>query len=139
MRESHDSNLEGIAGMPAESQTAEHLKLKKFNKAIKGAWIVGVASGTIALIIFIGSLLGYNSVNMIEVIFPFGLIYGMYKQSRICAITLFLMSVMNSILLIIKGVNPLGIIISLLFTLFFAHCVYGTFVYHKIINFKFNQ
>ena len=76
---------------------------------------------------------------MIEVILIFGLFYGMYKQSRICAITIFLMSVINNILLIIKGINPLGIIMGLLFTLFFAYCVYGTFVYHKIISFKLNE
>jgi hypothetical protein len=101
-------------------------------------WIVAVALGTITLF-FIGNLLRYNLYNMIEVILLFGLFYGLYKQSRICAITLFLMSVINNILLIMKGVNLLGIITGLLFTLFFAYCVYGTFVYHKIISFKLNK
>lgn len=105
---------------------------------IKGAWITGVTLGTITIVI-IGSLMRYNLYNMIEVIIFLGLFYGMYKQSRICAISLFLISVINNILLIIKDINPLGIIMSLLFTLFFAYCVYGTFVYHKIINFKLNE
>lgn len=76
---------------------------------------------------------------MIEFILFIALFYGMYKQSRICAIILFLISVIKDILLIMKGTNLLGLIIGLLFTCFFAYCVYGTFVYHKIISFKLNE
>jgi hypothetical protein len=75
---------------------------------------------------------------MIEFILLIILFYGLYKQSRICAIILFLMSVINDILLIMIGTNLLKIIIGLLFTCFFAYSVYGTFVYHKIISFKLN-
>ena len=81
-------------------------------------------------------LLGYNLYNTIGVILFFGLFYGMYKKSRICAIILLLFSITHNIYYIIIGINLLGIIIDLLITLFFAYCVYGTFVYHKIVNFK---
>jgi len=105
---------------------------------MKVAWIAGVVLGAITLII-IGGLLGYNLYNTIGIIFIFGLFYGMYKKSRICAIILLLFSVVHNIYFIIIGINPLGIIIDLLITFFFAYCVYGTFVYHKIINFKLNE
>ena len=82
---------------------------------------------------------GYNLYNMIGVILVIGLFYGMYKKSRICAIILLLFSVIHNIFFIIIGINLLGIIIDLLITFFFAYCVYGTFVYHKIINFKLNE
>ena len=81
----------------------------------------------------------FNLYNTIGVILFFGLFYGMYKKSRICAIMLLLFSIIHNIYFIIIGITPLGIIIDLLITFFFAYCVYGTFVYHKIINFKLNE
>jgi hypothetical protein len=82
---------------------------------------------------------GYNLYNIIGVILFIGLFYGMYKKSRICAIILFLFSIINTFYSIIIGTNALGIIIDLMLTFFFGYCVYGTFVYHKIINFKLNE
>ena len=82
---------------------------------------------------------GHNLYNIIGFILFFGFFYGMYKKSRICAITLFLCSIMNNVYSVMIGTNPLGIIIDLLVTSFFAYCVYGTFVYHKIISFKLNE
>jgi hypothetical protein len=82
---------------------------------------------------------GCNLYNIIGIILFFGLFFGMYKKSRICAIMLLIFSIIHNIYFIIIGTNPLGIIIDLLITFFFAYCVYGTFVYHKIINFKLNE
>jgi hypothetical protein len=83
--------------------------------------------------------LGCNLYNMIGVILFIGLFYGMYNKSRICAIILLIFSIIHNIYFFITGINPLRIIIDLIITFFFAYCVYGTFVYHKIIIIKLNK
>ena len=115
-----------------ETDTAAEntLGLKKANNQIKTAWITGTISGVMTLL---GTLFLNIPDLFIDVVLTFGLSFGIYKKSRICAVIMFGYFIFSKILLweILKG-DPLGLIVSIAFIYFFWQGVQGTFAYHKI-------
>jgi hypothetical protein len=119
-----------------EIQEITNLEFKKANTAIKGAWIAGIVSGSITLICVIGGFLGMDSYSLVDVLLAYGLSYGIYRKSRICAMALLIYFVICKIYILIygRGTNPLGILVGLLLTFFYAYGAYGTFLYNKLIS-----
>ncbi|MFM7910222.1 MAG: hypothetical protein ACKPA9_35320 [Microcystis sp.] len=115
-----------------ETDTAAEntLGLKKANNQIKTAWITGTISGVMTLL---GTLFLNIPDLFIDVVLTFGLSFGIYKKSRICAVIMFGYYIASRIFFweILKG-NPLGLIVSIAFIYFFWQGVQGTFAYHKI-------
>jgi hypothetical protein len=115
-----------------ETDTAAEntLGLKKANNQIKTAWITGTIVGVVTLLV---TLFLNNPYMFIDVVLAFGLSFGIYKKSRICAVIMLGYFIFSKILLweILKG-NPIGLIVSIAFIYFFWQGVQGTFAYHKI-------
>ena len=115
-----------------ETDTAAEntLGLKKANNQIKPAWITGTIVGVVTLLV---TLFLNNPYMFIDVVLTFGLSFGIYKKSRICAVIMLGYYIASRILLweVLKG-DPLSLILSIAFIYFFWQGVQGTFAYHKI-------
>ncbi|NCQ83899.1 MAG: hypothetical protein GPJ00_05005 [Microcystis aeruginosa W13-18] len=115
-----------------ETDTAAEntLGLKKANNQIKPAWITGTILGVINLLV---TLFLNNPYVFIDVVLYFGLSFGIYKKSRICAVIMFGYYIASRIYFweVLKG-NPLFLIVSITFIYFLWQGVQGTFAYHKI-------
>ncbi len=115
-----------------ETDTAAEntLGLKKANNQIKTAWITGTIVGVVNLLV---TLFLNNPYMFIDVVLAFGLSFGIYKKSRICAVIMFGYYIASRIFFweVLKG-DPLGLILSITFIYFFWQGVQGTFAYHKI-------
>jgi hypothetical protein len=115
-----------------ETDTAAEniLGLKKANNQIKTAWITGTIVGVVTLLV---TLFLNNPYMFIDVVLAFGLSFGIYKKSRICAVIMLGYYIASRIFFweTLKG-NPLGLIVSIAFIYFFWQGVQGTFAYHKI-------
>ncbi|NKQ34117.1 MAG: hypothetical protein HF973_00705 [Chloroflexi bacterium] len=106
-------------------------------KGIKQAWIAGVISGTITLVVVILSVvgldLGFSVFALIDVALIFLLSFGIYKKNRIAAVLLLAYYLINQAIRIAGG-NTGGIVMVAIFTYFFIQGVRGTFAYHKMKN-----
>jgi hypothetical protein len=106
--------------------------IAKANKQIKNAWIAGTISGIVTLIVtFILQIRGM----LIDVLLIFGLTWGIYKKSRICAVIMFIYFILSKILLW-QTLNPLNLLIALLFIYLF---IYLLFLARNSRNFCLSQ
>ncbi len=108
-------------------------------KKIKNAWICGIITGSITLIVALlalagVSLLGATGWELVDVALVFGLTFGIYKKSRVCAVLVFIYFVGSKVLLMMEGGKPGGLIMSVLLAYYFAQGVAGTFQYHKLMR-----
>lgn len=105
-------------------------------KKIRNAWIAGAISISITLV-FVGMAIGGKSIagigaeGFIDVILMAGLSYGVYRNSRTCAILLLLLFVVNKLIMLSHGVGAASSVVTLAFLWFFAQGVVGTFQFHR--------
>jgi len=105
-------------------------------RMIKSAWIAGLISIGITLILilvsFYGtSILGINAWALIDVGLMAGLTYGVYRKSRTCAVLLLAFFVLSKIMMWVQEGSPRGWIMALIFTWYFFQGMSGTFLYHR--------
>lgn len=103
---------------------------------IKGAWVAGIISGCMTLaitLLAIGgtSVLGFNAWNFVDVALISGLTFGIYRNSRTCAVLMLVYFVVSKIMIMVDGGSSSGIVMSLVFIYYFGRGVMGTFAYHK--------
>lgn len=108
-------------------------------KKIKGAWIAGVISGCMTLLITLMAMggtnvLGFNAWNFIDVVLIFGLAFGIYKKSRACAVSMLVYFVISKILIAIEGGKMSGLVLSIIFIYYYAQGVAGTYAYQKLVK-----
>ena len=124
--------LEAVADVPTE-----------IKKKIKNAWIAGLISIAITLIIilisFTGtSIMGINYTGLLDVVLMSIFVFGIYKNSRVCAILMLLLFLVNKILMLIQsgslGGSLPSIPLALLFLWFYTQGVIGTFQYHAYLK-----
>jgi tetratricopeptide (TPR) repeat protein len=118
---------------------------EKIDSRIKIGYILAFISGLLTLVM---SVLGFclQSVKadflsyfadpsiLFDIILIFALAYGIYKRSRICAISMFLYFLMSKIILMIEFGRPSGIVVSIIFLYFFFQAIIGTFDHHKLLR-----
>ena len=113
--------------------------LKKAEKHIKNAWIVGIISATVTLVLSaIGAFSetyrfksGLDTWNLFDVIAIAGLTFGVYKKNRFCALGLLFYFVMGNLSVAAytgKFTHGIGV---LLFGYFFFQGTRATFQIHK--------
>ncbi len=108
-------------------------------KAIQNAWIVGLVSGGVTLIITLTAIGGsgvlrFSSWTFLDIILTFGLAFGIYKKSWLAAVTMLIYFVFSQIMLRINVNSFRGIVIALIFIYFYVQGIRGTFAYHNIIK-----
>lgn len=110
------------------------MDLKKAEDLIKVAWIAGVISGLLTLIFSLapGGMLETWSVG--DAILIFGLSFGIYKKSRICAVLMLVYFILSKMSMWAeRGVGP-GLPVALIFGYCFIQGIRGTFAYYKIVK-----
>ena len=107
---------------------------------IKNAYIGGVIIGVATLLFTIvaitsgNNILGFDAWALLDVILIFGLTFGVYKKSRVCAVLLFLYFVISKIILFMETGKPIGLIMAFLIGYHLFRGVQGTITYHKVIR-----
>jgi len=118
------------------------LDLEKAEKSIKNAWKTGIFSGTINLVLSLiqagikfftdNSAIEFLLSSLTDVALIYGLTFGIYKNSRTCAVLIFVYT-FAKIVLSFNAERITGLpIISLVFLYFYFQGIRGTFAYHKL-------
>jgi hypothetical protein len=118
-------------------EAGQSTDIARANKRIKQAWIVGVIGGVITLIATLLSVAGVDILDvniyvLIDVVLVFGLAYGIYRKSRVCAVIMFVYFVGTKILMLVESGRPSGLVMAALFGYWFFQGIRGTFAYHKL-------
>ncbi len=113
----------------------------KINTRIRHARIAAMVSGTItfagAITIIVNqkqqgiSLL--NILSLIDVVFIFGMAYGIYRKSRVCAVLMFEYFLFSKVFNISASphFNTGVFMIGIIFLYFMFQGISGTYAYHK--------
>ncbi|HEY0505269.1 MAG TPA: hypothetical protein VGD42_17440 [Lysobacter sp.] len=106
-------------------------------KKIRNAWVAAVVSGGVTLVVTLvaisgTSILGFTAWELLDVALVFGLAFGIYKKSRICAVLMLGYFVMAKIFIMIEAGAPRGLLLAIVFAYFFFQGAAGTFEYHKL-------
>lgn len=112
---------------------------------IKGAWMAGVASGTVTLVFTIVAMRrnvwGFTISNMGDVLLVFTLAFGIYRRNRACAIFMVVYFLVAKVLIwmrlaqmtdIPKTVWVGYLLFTMLFCYFFFEGIRGTFAWHRL-------
>jgi hypothetical protein len=100
--------------------------------SIRTAVIAGGISGTITLILSLIGWGGFNLYNLLDVGLIYGLSFGIYRKSRICAVILFIYFIASKIVVFVETQNFSGFPIALIFAYCFYRGIWGTFKFHKL-------
>jgi hypothetical protein len=103
---------------------------------IKTAYIAGCISITLTIIvtlisIFVTDIMGIDAFAFIDVALMIIFTFGIYKNSRVCAILMLAFFVLTKIVMWAEAGSPQGLPVALLFIYFYAQGVMGTFQYHQ--------
>jgi serine/threonine-protein kinase len=124
----------------------------KATKAIRTAWIAGLISGLLTLLVKLVAMvspeaaasMGFSVWNWLNVVPVFGLTYGIYRKSRTCAVIMFAYFVISAVRMFayfviskvmqLAGgvINPGGVLVATAFGYAFFEGIRGTFAYHRI-------
>ena len=112
------------------------MDMDKAKGAITSAWIAGAISGVITLIVSLIGAFGFDQWNLIDVFIIFGLTFGVYKKSRVCAIILFIYWVGDRIWMMVAQPEAIAgsLFMAILFGIWFFQGIRGTFAYHRIVK-----
>ncbi|PKE29569.1 hypothetical protein CWS43_16145 [Rahnella sp. AA] len=105
------------------------------NRLIKNGWAAAVASAliTVALDVYFW-MSGVRAVlvyfNLIYVLVSCGLAYGIYRRSRVCAVLMLLLFVLDKVYAPVTYSSG-NIVFFVMFMMFFSGGVVGTFWYHS--------
>ena len=106
---------------------------------IKRAWIAGIISGSMTLLVtllaIVGiQILGVDAWYFTDVALIFGLTFGIYRKSRVCAIVMFVYFLASKIISMVQTGSPSGWLMGVLFAYFYFQGVLGTFAYHRFLK-----
>lgn len=112
---------------------------KEITQKIKNAWIVGLVSAGLTVIATIISIygtdiLGLDATAFIDVVFMLVFTFGIYKNSRVCAVLMLTLFVVNKIFMWVESDAPSGFLLSAIVLWFYSQGVIGTFQYHRHVN-----
>lgn len=108
-------------------------------KKIKNAWIAGLFSGSVTLVVALlaisgNDIFGASAWLFIDVALIFGLTFGIYKKSRTCAILMLIYFIFSKIIVMVEDGKPSGLPVALVIIYFYWHGIVGTFQYHKALQ-----
>jgi len=113
------------------------MDLEKANKAINTACWAGIISGSFTAIVSVIAGFGYSFAgftvwNLFDALLIFGMAYGIYRKSRVCAVIMFVYWVASKIISFTEKGHLGGIFIAIIFAYAFFQGVRGTFAYHRM-------
>jgi hypothetical protein len=104
---------------------------------IRNCWIAGLVSGGVTLLVALAaalgfSFMGFSTWNLLDAGLMLGLSYGIYRNSRICAILLFAYFAASKAIMWVQFRNIAGLPLALVFGYFFFMGILGTFACHSV-------
>lgn len=107
---------------------------------IVNATTAGVISGVMTLIITLVSVAGakiseFDAWNLFDVALILGLTYGIYKNSRTCAVIMLIYFLFSKIYMAVT-LKQAPSFLAYIFIYFFFQGVRGTFAYHRLMQEK---
>ncbi len=124
---------------PLPPDTLQELEIDDALRKIKTAWVAGIVSGVITLAVTLFSmtgrrLFGFNAWALFDVALIFGLAFGIYRKSRVCAVVMLAYFVLSKIYLWTITPSLIGLLFALVFLFCYVLGVIGTFRYHRIVT-----
>lgn len=112
---------------------------EEVRKQIKYAWVAASVSGLFTLAFALAaisgtSIYGYTGWELVDAALVFGLAFGIYKKSRICAVATFAYFIGAKIYMMVDAGQPNGIVLAMVFAFFYYQGVMGTVAYHKFVR-----
>ena len=108
-------------------------------KRIKYAWVAGVISISITILLTLISMsgtdiLGLDAWAFLDVALMTIFVFGIYKKSRVCAILMLSLFSANKIIMWLETGAISGLPLALVFLWFYTQGVIGTFQYHRLVK-----
>lgn len=112
---------------------------EKIQKKIKYAWIAGLISISVTILLTLISMSGTDIMGLdawafVDVAFMIIFVFGIYKKSRVCAILMLCLFSVNKIIMWFEAGTISGLPLALVFIWFYTQGVIGTFQYHRLIK-----
>jgi hypothetical protein len=93
-------------------------------------WIAAAIAGVATLTLSLTSSFGLTHYNLVDAALLFGLAYGIYRRSRICAVLALAYHILNRLMIFYRhDVPPIAIVLTLMFAVLYVLGVIGTFVH----------
>jgi hypothetical protein len=110
----------------------QNINLSQVVNAIRTSVVAGAVSGTITLIASLTGFGGLTPINLIDAALVYGLSFGIYKKSRVCAVIQFIYFLISKVLQFSQAGTLAGLPFALIFGFCFYRGVWGTFAYHQL-------
>jgi serine/threonine-protein kinase len=75
---------------------------------------------------------GFDAWSLLDVALIFGLSFGIYKKSRVCAVLMLAYFIVSKIVLMLEAGKPSGLLVALIFAYFYVQGIRGTVAFHKL-------
>jgi len=108
-------------------------------RPIKHGWVAACVSCAMTLIVtlvaFGGGTANYDAAwNLIDVALIAGFAFGIYKRSRTAATLMFAYFVLSKVLMMMEAGRPSGLVLGLLFAIFYFRAMTATYRYHRFVR-----
>ena len=123
------------ATLPHERDVPDDITLP-----ITHGWVAACVSGTITLLVTViamasgGDGLGDGAWNLVDVGLIALLAFGIYKRSRTAATIMLAYFVLSKILIMVETGKPSGLVVGLLFAIFYFRAMTATYRYHRFVS-----
>lgn len=113
---------------------------EKITDHIRYGWIAATVSGVFTLAITLVAMAAgsrhslFNAWNLVDVALIAGLGYGIYRKSRTAATLMFAYFLLSKILVIVETGKPNGLVLGIIFLIFYFRAMTATFRYHAFIQ-----
>jgi hypothetical protein len=114
---------------------ADTTAIKSAKKKIKGAIVAGIISGVITTILALAGTGEFGKWNLLDSALIFGLVLGIYKNSRACAVILFVYWIISKLIQVYTiEINLIWLIVSIIISVYFWKGIMGTFEYRRCLG-----
>ncbi|MBL8256408.1 MAG: hypothetical protein JNJ62_07390 [Pseudoxanthomonas mexicana] len=109
-------------------------------RPIKHGWVAACVSGAITLLLTViamasgGNGVGDGAWNLVDVGLIALLAFGIYKRSRTAATLMLAYFVLSKILIMAETGRPSGLVLGLLFAIFYFRAMTATYRYHRFVR-----
>jgi hypothetical protein len=109
-------------------------------RPIKHGWVAACVSCAMTLLVTILALSGDATAsadaawNLVDVALIAGLAFGIYKRGRTAATLMFAYFVLSKILVVVQTGMPSGLVLGLVFAIFYFRAMTATFRYHRFLR-----
>lgn len=122
------------AGLPRARDIPDEIA-----RPIRHGFVAACASGAITLLMVVTGLMASSDIrfdawNLLDVGLIALLAFGIHKRSRTAATVMLAYFVLSKILMMVETGKPTGLVMGLLFAIFYFRAMTATFRYHRFLK-----